>query len=130
MWAAVRRTRIKIRDEERMPKEHACVAILVIETWQALERSLRLELQPEDFRVNTREPGDKSVALCASPYSHPWRMQGPRLREYIEFYRLIGVSHFYFYVHFMSDNTTKSLSPYEKEGVATYELCPQILVNV
>lgn len=39
------------------------------------------------------------------------------LKEWIEFYRLMGVEHFYLYNHLSKDNYMEVLSPYIKEGV-------------
>ena len=39
------------------------------------------------------------------------------LKEWIEFYRLIGVEHFYLYNHLSTDNFAEILEPYIKEGI-------------
>lgn len=39
------------------------------------------------------------------------------LREWIEFYRLMGVEHFYLYNHLSTDNYQEVLAPYIKEGI-------------
>ncbi|MBP7190697.1 MAG: glycosyltransferase family 92 protein [Rickettsiaceae bacterium] len=39
------------------------------------------------------------------------------LKEWIEFYRLMGVEHFYLYNHLSSDNYMEILSPYIEEGI-------------
>lgn len=39
------------------------------------------------------------------------------LKEWIEFYRLIGVEHFYLYNHLSDDNFMKVLEPYIRDGI-------------
>lgn len=52
------------------------------------------------------------IALCAV-----FRDEGPWLKEWIEFHRLIGVSHFYLYNNCSNDNFWEVLKPYVDEGV-------------
>ena len=46
-----------------------------------------------------------------------FRDEAPYLKEWIEFYRLIGVEHFYLYNHLGEDNFDEILAPYIKDGV-------------
>ncbi len=41
------------------------------------------------------------------------------LKEWIEFYRLLGVEHFYLYNHLSTDNYKQVLEPYIKEGLVS-----------
>lgn len=43
--------------------------------------------------------------------------EGPWLREWIEYYRLLGVSHFYLYNNLSSDSYLSTLGPYIESGV-------------
>ncbi len=43
------------------------------------------------------------------------------LKEWIEFYRLIGVEHFYLYDHLSSDNYLEVLKPYIETGIVSLE---------
>ena len=56
-----------------------------------------------------------SVACCA-------RNEGPYLREWLEYHRLVGVEHFYFYDNGSTDDTRALLEPYIRAGVVDYRL--------
>ena len=43
--------------------------------------------------------------------------EGPFLKEWIEFHRMIGVEHFYLYENGSSDNTVSVLKPYVEAGI-------------
>lgn len=45
--------------------------------------------------------------------------EAPVLEEWIEYYRVAGVSHFFFYESFSSDNFREVLRPYIEEGLVT-----------
>jgi glycosyltransferase involved in cell wall biosynthesis len=45
--------------------------------------------------------------------------EGPYLREFVEFHRLVGVEHFYLYDNGSTDETHEVLAPYVDQGVAT-----------
>jgi hypothetical protein len=46
-----------------------------------------------------------------------FRDEAPFLKEWIEFYRLVGVEHFYLYNHLSKDEYAEVLEPYIKEGI-------------
>lgn len=46
--------------------------------------------------------------------------EGPYLKEWIEYHRLVGVERFYYYDNGSDDNTLEVLEPYIKEGVVVY----------
>ena len=48
----------------------------------------------------------------------------PYMKEWIDFHRLAGVDHFYFYDNESSDNLKEVLQPYIDSGVVEYEACP------
>ncbi|MBR1579200.1 MAG: glycosyltransferase family 92 protein [Selenomonadaceae bacterium] len=48
----------------------------------------------------------------------------PYMREWIDFHRLAGVDHFYFYDNDSTDNLEEVLKPYIDSGVVEYEKCP------
>jgi hypothetical protein len=59
-----------------------------------------------------------------------FRDEAPYLKEWIEFYRLQGVEHFYLYNHLSKDSYKEVISPYIKEGIVElYEVThePQTL---
>jgi hypothetical protein len=68
------------------------------------------------------------VAICKN--------EGPYIREWIDYHRLVGVEHFYIYDNESDDNTRTVLSPYIETGIVTYHyvknrlpcLKPQITV--
>ncbi len=54
------------------------------------------------------------VSICGI-----FKNEAPYLREWIEFYKLIGVEHFYLYNNFSSDNYQEILQPYIASGILT-----------
>ena len=48
--------------------------------------------------------------------------EGPYVKEWIEYHRLVGVSHFYFYDNESEDGTLEILKPYIEDGTVTYTL--------
>jgi hypothetical protein len=52
------------------------------------------------------------VAICAI-----FRDEAPYLKEWIEFHKLVGVTHFYLYNNLSNDNYKKVLAPYLKKGL-------------
>ena len=46
-----------------------------------------------------------------------FRNEARFLKEWIEFYRMLGVEHFYLYNHLSNDNFMEVLAPYIKEGI-------------
>lgn len=54
------------------------------------------------------------VSLCLI-----FKDEGPYLKEWIEYHRLIGVDHFYLYNNFSTDNYQEILKPYIEQGIVT-----------
>lgn len=50
--------------------------------------------------------------------------ESPYLVEFIEYYKLLGVDHFYIYNNNGTDNTPEILAPYIKSGLVTYQDFP------
>ena len=48
--------------------------------------------------------------------------EGPYIREWIEFHRLVGISKFYFYDNESDDDTSDVLAPYIADGIVDYIL--------
>lgn len=46
--------------------------------------------------------------------------EGPYLKEWIEYHRIIGVQRFYFYDNGSDDDTTEILEPYIRDGIVIY----------
>ena len=46
------------------------------------------------------------------------------IKEWIEFHRMVGVTHFYIYDHESTDNLYEELSPYIDKGIVTYTYWP------
>lgn len=47
--------------------------------------------------------------------------EGPYLKEWIEYHKIVGVERFYFYDNGSDDNTFELLKPYIKDGVVIYQ---------
>ena len=52
------------------------------------------------------------LSMCAV-----FRDEGPYLREWVEFHRLMGVERFFLYDHYSADAHRDALAPYIEEGV-------------
>ena len=50
--------------------------------------------------------------------------EGPYLREWIEYHKLVGVDRFYIYDNESDDNTKEVLEPYIKDGTVVYHFLP------
>ena len=50
--------------------------------------------------------------------------EGPYLKEWIEYHKLVGVERFYFYDNESDDNTKELLAPYIKDGTVVYHFLP------
>ena len=48
--------------------------------------------------------------------------EGPYIKEWIEYHRLVGIEKFYFYDNESEDNTVHVLQPYIESGIVTYVL--------
>lgn len=61
-----------------------------------------------------------NVSICAI-----FKDEGPYLREWIEFHRIVGVEHFYLYNNKSSDNYDEILAPYIEEGLVEVKNWPR-----
>lgn len=52
-----------------------------------------------------------NLSICAI-----FQQEGPYLKEWIEFHKLVGVQHFYLYNNFSMDNFRQVLEPYIRDG--------------
>lgn len=52
--------------------------------------------------------------------------EGPYLREWIEYHKIVGVDKFYLYDHASVDNTVEILKPYIEKGEVVYERVEEI----
>ena len=50
--------------------------------------------------------------------------EGPYLKEWIEYHKIVGVERFYFYDNESDDNTKEVLEPYIKDGTVVYHFVP------
>lgn len=50
--------------------------------------------------------------------------EGPYLKEWIEYHKIVGVERFYFYDNESDDNTKDILQPYIKDGTVVYHFLP------
>lgn len=65
------------------------------------------------------------LAVSSNAQGYTWNLgaamifrdDGPYLKEWIEYHRLIGVEHFYLYNHLSQDNCKEILQPYIETGV-------------
>lgn len=60
---------------------------------------------------------EHELAICSIS-----KNEGPYIKEWLEFHRLIGISKFYFYDNESTDNTMDILEPYIKCGLVEYHL--------
>lgn len=77
--------------------------------------------------------------LCVFPlvaYEHQlsivtiFRDEGPYLKEWIEYHKLVGVEHFYLFNNLSHDNFQEVLEPYIEEGVVELFHLPQKSENI
>ena len=66
----------------------------------------------DDKRIFTYELAIVSIA----------KNEGPYIKEWIEYHKLLGVTQFYFYDNESNDNTIGILQPYLESGLVTYSL--------
>lgn len=63
-------------------------------------------------RNNTERKKKYQVSLCLIFYN-----EGPYLKEWIEYHKIIGIDHFYLYNHESTDNSMEILQPYIESGL-------------
>lgn len=74
-------------------------------------------LTSTDIPINPHKNNNKKTRKCAVSVCAIFKNEGPYLREWIEYYRLLGVKHFYLYNNLSTDNTQQVLEPYVNEGI-------------
>ena len=82
------------------------------------------EIKKQLYKINS------SLFSISNTYTdHPWVYlsiacmaynEGPYLKEWIEYHRLVGVQRFYFYDNGSDDDTFDILEPYIRDGIVTY----------
>ena len=72
-------------------------------------------LKPLD---NESTPKNPKVYLSVASIA---RNEGPYIKEWIEYHKIVGVERFYFYDNESSDNTKEVLAPYIKDGTVIYK---------
>jgi len=85
-----------------------------------LAHYVRYKISFKHHIINSKEL--KKTTLLKNPNHYLslvaiFRDDAPFLKEWIEFYRLVGVEHFYLYNHLSKDEYAEVLEPYIKEGI-------------
>ena len=86
--------------------------------WE-LEQSCNFRVAPLD---NAPPQGPKNEVFLA--IACVAKNEGPYLREWIEYHKIVGVERFYFYDNESDDNTKEILEPYIKDGTVVYHFLP------
>ena len=76
--------------------------------------NIRVAPLPSDSPVNYGKPSIYLSVACIA------KNEGPYIREWIEYHKIVGVERFYFYDNDSSDNTREVLEPYIRLGVVIY----------
>ncbi|XP_077550899.1 uncharacterized protein LOC144164256 isoform X2 [Haemaphysalis longicornis] len=65
-------------------------------------------------------PGEKKgrLAVCVKPLHYEYD-RASWLAEFVEFHRIVGVEHFFFYNHSIGSNAERLLQVYKEQGVVT-----------
>lgn len=87
-----------------------CILILLFST--ALEAITKEDVPILPCAINRADHRKGDVALCAI-----FRDEADYLVEWIEYHRLVGVSHFYLYNNFSHDRFWEVLKPYVDRGI-------------
>jgi Glycosyltransferase family 92 len=94
------------------------IAGLQVDFWSSNPRG--------DPRVMGRKPpsGDRGQARPYLSVCAIYRDEGPYLREWIEFHRLVGVERFFLYDNLSEDDHLDVLAPYLEDGTVTIQRWP------
>ena len=84
-----------------------------------IERSLTFRVTPLDLSQSLAPKGDVFLSIVCIA-----KNEGPYLREWIEYHKIVGVDRFYFYDNESDDNTKIILDPYIKDGTVVYHYVP------
>ena len=101
-----------IRNKHKRKQLYICLPKTGIAEYRRLSR-----LSSEENRENRAFKYFMSIACII-------KNEGPYLREWLEYHKLIGVEHFYVYDNESSDNTKEVLQPYIDAGDVTYIYFP------
>ena len=85
------------------------------------ERVYALTFHVEPLNINPTHVPNSEVFLAIACVS---KNEGPYLREWIEYHKIVGVERFYFYDNESDDNTKEVLEPYIKDGTVVYHFLP------
>lgn len=88
------------------------------------DRSFEYRVKPLD--INPPKMPDHDVFLAIATVA---KNEGPYLREWIEYHKIVGVDRIYFYDNESNDNTKEILAPYIKDGYVLYHLLPNHPIN-
>ena len=101
-----------IRNKHRRKQLYICLSKVGISQYLKLAK-----LSEEENRESKQFKYFISVACII-------KNEGPYLKEWIEYHKLIGVEHFYVYDNESSDDTKDILKPYINSGIITYVYYP------
>jgi Glycosyltransferase family 92 len=82
-----------------------------------------------DDRYPPDEPGDGHPPRFALSVCAIMKDEGPYLREWLEFHRLVGVDHFYLYDNGSTDDSVRILEPYVRAGIVDLVPWPRFIAN-
>lgn len=85
--------------------------LLSIYSVESLQAITTADVQIIPYTKNTTKYRKGTIAVCAL-----FKSEAQFLKEWIEYHRLIGVSHFYLYNNCSTDNYLAVLAPYINEG--------------
>lgn len=88
--------------------------LLTLFNWTApyLEAITAADVQILPSKLNRKDKRKGKLAICAI-----FKDDGPYLREWIEYHRLVGVSHFFLYNNRSNDIYWEVLKPYVETGI-------------
>ncbi len=101
-----------VRNKHRRKQLYICLAKV------GIAKYLKLAKLSEEENQNKKEFKYFLSVVCII------KNEGPYLKEWIEYHKLIGAEHFYVYDNESSDNTKEILKPYIDSGLVTYIYYP------
>lgn len=84
-----------------------------------VDRGLTFRVKPLDDSPPKGPESDVYLAIACVA-----KNEGPYLKEWIEYHKLVGVDRFYFYDNESDDDTKEILEPYIKNGTVVYHFLP------
>ena len=101
-----------VRNKHKRKNYYKCFVGVGIRKYFELAKSSAIEkTENRQFKYNVS-------ILCII------KNEGPYLKEWIEYHKLIGIEHFYVYDNESNDDTNDILKPYIESGLVTYVLFP------